>query len=490
MAPITEAQSAAKPPHWRVVWNEAVERGREDQWTAALELAVSPPLADIPEGITLQIMAASKLRDDAAVKEAVAKMRGPKITDRFRMATASQLCANMYPDEAWQVVEWTEDRTSYRLPTLLILIAQRSTNKEIRRLAGELRRSLLNIRSGVNAAASSEKVPVALTMGISDRPLLSHFKVIADPRHERHKQKFIELDEAFQQKLKTVVPPPVDKYINVYVNADQQIWTEKGEPVFTARKLFNPTPGSRVIEEAVLCTEPNRNFYHWLAEKVASLSWVFVSGEARFKALTVPNPPKFQLETLRMLGWRDEDIVPLDEAVFCKSLYVHRTPLSLLARRNLSGNIYKRLATSAHREAPGRSWPKRVFISRRDARNRRLNNEEQLIEGLAEFDVAAFNMSELSLAEQFELFRNAECVIGLHGAGLAHLVVADPGLRILELAPIFNHNYGLISNMGRLSRCRGHDHTLWIEEPNPLVRGWAIDVERVTSFVREWLQAE
>ena len=42
-------------------------------------------------------------------------------------------------------------------------------------------------------------------------------------------------------------------------------------------------------------------------------------------------------------------------------------------------------------------------------------------------------LHEMKFSEEIDLFYNAECVVGLHGAGLANIVFCKPGTRVIEL---------------------------------------------------------
>ena len=42
-------------------------------------------------------------------------------------------------------------------------------------------------------------------------------------------------------------------------------------------------------------------------------------------------------------------------------------------------------------------------------------------------------LHETNFIEQVKLFRNAECIVGLHGGGFANLAFCKPGTRVIEL---------------------------------------------------------
>jgi capsular polysaccharide biosynthesis protein len=86
---------------------------------------------------------------------------------------------------------------------------------------------------------------------------------------------------------------------------------------------------------------------------------------------------------------------------------------------------------------PTYDLPTNVFLSRRGTRA--LTNEAAIEALLSARGFVKVYAEDLSLPEQFALFRQAEEIVGIHGAGLAPLQYrspSSPALRFVELAPI------------------------------------------------------
>lgn len=63
-----------------------------------------------------------------------------------------------------------------------------------------------------------------------------------------------------------------------------------------------------------------------------------------------------------------------------------------------------------------------IYITRKKAsKGRRINNESELESAIGPLGFEAFVLEDLSVAQQIELFYDARCVVGPHGAGLANL---------------------------------------------------------------------
>lgn len=104
--------------------------------------------------------------------------------------------------------------------------------------------------------------------------------------------------------------------------------------------------------------------------------------------------------------------------------------------------------------------PRRFFISREDAKLRRVLNESEV---LARLEPAGFErviLKGMPPARQVKLFRDAEAVFSPHGAGLAHIAWCKPGTSIMEVFPSpdgprgrprnATDNFWLISTMRQL----------------------------------------
>ncbi len=78
---------------------------------------------------------------------------------------------------------------------------------------------------------------------------------------------------------------------------------------------------------------------------------------------------------------------------------------------------------------------KRIYISRNDARLRRVLNEKSLLPSLEAFGVQPVMLAKQPIARQIALFRRAGMIVAPHGAGLAHIAWCRPGTKIVEFFP-------------------------------------------------------
>ena len=76
---------------------------------------------------------------------------------------------------------------------------------------------------------------------------------------------------------------------------------------------------------------------------------------------------------------------------------------------------------------------RKIYISRQNARARRLLNEEQLILELKKFDFEIHLFEDYTLKQQIAFMSECIILIGLHGAGLTNMLFMQPGTSVVEL---------------------------------------------------------
>jgi capsular polysaccharide biosynthesis protein len=81
--------------------------------------------------------------------------------------------------------------------------------------------------------------------------------------------------------------------------------------------------------------------------------------------------------------------------------------------------------------ASQRTFPKRIFISRKNASGRRVFNEEEVINVFTEYGFELVCPEELSIPDQINLFNQAEWIAGGSGAAFTNLLYCNKGCEVL-----------------------------------------------------------
>ena len=187
-----------------------------------------------------------------------------------------------------------------------------------------------------------------------------------------------------------------------------------------------------------------KTFYHWFADYLVRLECVnaFAEEFGEWPTLLIPeNPPSWMSESLELTGYPEEAIeewrggtAAVDRLVLpssrrrhcpwrCTTGFAHYDPAAFEWLREQLGEAA---------EPVDREWPSTVVISREDAVARRLVNEVAVVDALSSYDPSRVVLSELSIAEQVDLFRSTDLVVAPHGAGLLNMVYGD-SLSVVEL---------------------------------------------------------
>jgi len=74
---------------------------------------------------------------------------------------------------------------------------------------------------------------------------------------------------------------------------------------------------------------------------------------------------------------------------------------------------------------------KKIFISREDAKNRNIVNQNELLMALQGWETVT--LDNLSIKEQVKIFAEATHIVAPHGAGLINLLWCDPKTKVYEL---------------------------------------------------------
>jgi hypothetical protein len=157
-----------------------------------------------------------------------------------------------------------------------------------------------------------------------------------------------------------------------------------------------------------------------------------------------------------------------------------QSPLGVACLGNLGGFIA---------EQTGKESTKRIYVSRNDARLRRVLNEKSFMPKLEALGFQRVLLADEPIARQVALFRQAEIVVAPHGAGLAHIAWCKPGTKIIEFFPSPEGPRGRVRNATYdywlLSRLLGLDYTCQLAGPIETRNdGFSIDENLLTSTIK------
>jgi len=172
----------------------------------------------------------------------------------------------------------------------------------------------------------------------------------------------------------------------------------------TTKPRRDPDP----IDSAVLLyNQWNRGYYHWTVETLTRLEGVETycerTGEAP-KLIVGPDPNRFQLQTLELLGYDQDDLITWDDRARRVNNLIVPSMRRDLNPGTVSPIAYQwlrdRMRTAVASEAPraATAFSKRVYISREDAPRRQVVNEDEVLERLERYGFEKYVLSEHTVA--------------------------------------------------------------------------------------------
>lgn len=216
----------------------------------------------------------------------------------------------------------------------------------------------------------------------------------------------------------------------------------------------NIPPVCKEIEGTVVVftSNPGTNFYHYMFDFLPRFGLLEVSGLDLDKIdyfLLNFYPFDFYKETLEILGVPPKKILTIQKYphVKAKSLIVPSLPGVICFPTKWSVEFLRRKFMPLIDQVTSESSC-RVYISRNLGSNRRMVNEDEVLELLNKLGFITVYFEKMSMLEKVALMSRAEVVIGVCGAGLTNLVFANPGTKVIEIfAPNYIHfTYYILSH--------------------------------------------
>ena len=195
----------------------------------------------------------------------------------------------------------------------------------------------------------------------------------------------------------------------------------------------------------------NYNYWHWLFDilpRIKIIANKIDLNEIDYFLLP-DNSRRFQKDTLsllnipkkKQLSSQNYRHIKTDEIIASDHPYVINNDASS-AITNIPQWIIDWLKKEFTKDLNLRdiNFPEKIYIDRGDAspnisKLRLIVNEREVKDKLLEHKYKVIKLSDYSIIDQIKLFFNAKKMVGLHGAGFANVMFANPGLRVLELKP-------------------------------------------------------
>ncbi len=255
-------------------------------------------------------------------------------------------------------------------------------------------------------------------------------------------------------------------------------WRYRLQVDLTSRRTL-PPPQRLAGSAATLNLRCSHNYFHWLTEILPRLATLRRAGvECDYYLVDCHTP--FQRSVLTTLGLRPDQLIqPHCQLLLEVDELVAPSLPSPECMRSFGEWAAERLGCSTRGGAS-----RRIYISRRKAGTRRLDNERELITLLSQHGFETHCLEDYDLQGQCQLMRDAEAVVATHGAGLANLVFARPGTQVIEIFPDGRYNPTCYPN---LSRTFGLTHQIVFAQRAPHKQILRVSLEDAAQAVERAL---
>ena len=148
---------------------------------------------------------------------------------------------------------------------------------------------------------------------------------------------------------------------------------------------------------------------------------------------------KFHKDSLEIFGLDKKKIIYISDQteILCENLYLSSFPSENTHYPDIwVCNKYRELASELIKNYDISKFPKKIYLTRKNVKTRRILNEDKLMDILSELGYQIICPEEYSLQEQFCMFYNADKIISILGSGLTNLVCSRENISVLGIVPI------------------------------------------------------
>ena len=215
-------------------------------------------------------------------------------------------------------------------------------------------------------------------------------------------------------------------------------------------------------------------YFHWMTDALTRL----IATEPQRPKSTVLLPEFYQAypfvrESLDILGY--------EYFWFSPKKRIRVKNLTLPSHTASPGNYNDVLLNKLREKFVLQDAPsfRNIYISRKNAEQRLVKNEQALIDLLLQYNVEIHFFEEYTLQKQILLMGETKLVIGLHGAGLTNMLFMSAGGKILEI-----RNFGDAHNNCYFSMASALKHSYYYQQgvPNQMQTSSAIIEVDLESF--------
>ena len=227
------------------------------------------------------------------------------------------------------------------------------------------------------------------------------------------------------------------------------------------------------------------NKFHWLTEYLPRILYFYENKSiTSYHFLLSSHGYEFQRNLLNLFGVKNDKIiiwnkltVRVNEVIIPSLRFDYHKSYKIFSQKTLSS--FKKIISEKYKYLPKTKY-KKIYIKRQNNK-RPIANEDDLILQLKKNKFAIIILENLSESKIVNYFRDAEIVIGMHGAGLTNIIFSE-NIKIIEFLPNYINEEALLV-FYQLSMIMGFEHHVltsnFIDSSNKM----HIDIAKVLDLI-------
>ena len=194
---------------------------------------------------------------------------------------------------------------------------------------------------------------------------------------------------------------------------------------------------------AVITTCGYNNFHHWnydCMSRLQMLNEIMDLDDIDYFVIHHSNH-SFQLESIKLFGIDVKKIICVGEnsAIEADLLFVPSLPSNL---GTINPWVIQFLRSFYFRNSSNVTYPKRIYISRKNVTSRKVINNNTFQQLLSKYGFVELFPEDFSVSDMAQIVSRCETIISIHGSGLSNICFMNPKTTVVDiLAPYHQDGY-------------------------------------------------
>jgi len=224
----------------------------------------------------------------------------------------------------------------------------------------------------------------------------------------------------------------------IIIDLIDELVTSESIPDWRPKISQDKTKKNLKLKTIAIALNSSRNYYTWMGEVLSKFYLLMKSGHWKKidHFLVADIAYNYQREVFKAFGILNKvlTIKMLKDIKTINAREIMVVPTNKILPKWGCDALQKCFSLFKLSDAIQRDWQdyKRIYVSREDARFRKVINEDEVVSFLNKYGFKKVVLSTLDVATQVYLFRNAEVVAGPHGSAFTNIASCRKGAKIVE----------------------------------------------------------